>query len=137
MPYSYFFRSAASVSSASCLVRRGGFIAEVRLPQPDDRVAHVHAHLRDALFQLQFLLARLQLIHRVVGLRGAVADGNGQRNSGGVIREIAAEELSQHGAGAAQEERVGNAVVVVDVARIGNAGLAVVGEGDERLQATV
>jgi len=41
----------------------GGFIADMGLAQSDDRVAHVHAHLGDALLELQFLLARLQLIH--------------------------------------------------------------------------
>src|ERR1017187_7445416 len=46
------------------------------------------------------------LIGDEIGLVGAVADGNGQRHLGAIVRKIARENLAQHGAVAADQELV-------------------------------
>ena len=70
-------------------------VAGARLLQADHGVLHVHAHLVDLLLQIEFVLPDLDHAGRIVGLRGAIAQRDVQREAGRVIRIIAAEDLRQ------------------------------------------
>ena len=112
------FCSASSACCASTRVASGGFIAGAGLLQTDDGVLDVDADLAQRPLELQFALAQTELVGDVIGLRGAVAEGDVQREAGRIIREscggriwlvevaVAADEVRVGGAAGAVVERI-------------------------------
>ena len=95
-PRSYFFRSRVE-----CLLRKIPrlhccVIARPRLLHPDHSVLHVHPDLIELLLEIQLVLPEFDYAGRVIGLGGAISKWNIQGKTGGVIREIAGENLFQH-----------------------------------------
>ncbi len=69
------------------------------------RVLHVDAYLAHRLLILQLALPQLELIGHVIGLGHAIPKWNVQRKSGRVVGKIAAENLPQQVAVAADISR--------------------------------
>ena len=74
------------------------------LGEGGERGLHVDADLVDQLLHAELVLAEAQLLGDHIGLRRAIAQRNGQLRSDGVVGKVAAEQLPQDIAVAADKK---------------------------------
>src|SRR5262249_11816460 len=84
----------------------GRLVLGSRLRQTDQRILNVYTHLVFQALQSELLLAQRQLVVDHLRLRRAVTDRDRQVETGGVIGEVAGEDLAQRIAKAPDEERI-------------------------------